>query len=439
MRQSSDRAGTTVLLMALGVCQIFILTCIVPLVMFLFLSQDPAFSNLLLVLLFAGLLICVPLGRMYIRAYRNYRRTEVASAAQAILQAKTRPILYLRSFNIDEEMARHQSIVELMFSGLFFYKLLTLEERLVQVLSIIGPVVAVGRPGEKLPTLGAARFYVKEDRWREKVSQISRELAFVVWVSGMTDGLQWELGHLISTVSPEKLIVWAHPHILQLKSRERERVWRAFIDGLGANFLAPLPRRLGDVRAFFFGPSFEPHAVCPNEYALWGAQEDALQTIFFTKGIFRIWAGYWRSSNKIVCLAIGAAASLLSSLLIIIIPIIPKFFFPHNWYNPSAEFFASVAALQIDLVVGMGIGVAFVALQPYLARVRGGYKAGVLAVFLILTAFDLAIRAGTFVQLEWRSFVYALVQVAIADAAWFMMFVVALRYIPYASGRPKKP
>ena len=278
--KSSDRTGTVLLLSAISAFQMFILGGVVALATLLFLNANSEVSNVLLALLFGCLLICVPSGLMYIRAHRIYRRTEILNATQAILRARTRPILYLRSFNIDEEMARHRSIIELMFSGLFFYKIPTLEERLVQVLSIIGPVIAIGRPREKLPALGAARFYVAEDHWKGKVAEIAKESEFVVWVSGMTEGLQWELRHLINAVPPEKLIVWAHPHILRLKCRERERAWRAFVDGLGANFLVPLPRRLGDTRAFFSGPSLN-HMLCARMNMPYGAPKKTPCELFF--------------------------------------------------------------------------------------------------------------------------------------------------------------
>src|ERR1700689_734469 len=87
------------------------------------------------------------------------------------------------------------------------------------------PGDAIGRPGEGLPALGAARFYVANAHWQEKVADVATVARLVVWASGTTQGLQWEITHLIRSLAPEKLVLWAHPHLLDLDADEREAEW----------------------------------------------------------------------------------------------------------------------------------------------------------------------------------------------------------------------
>ena len=69
-----------------------------------------------------------------------------------------RPIFYLRSFALDEEVGR-PSILELFLNA----QPANPEQTMTKALGRCGPVIAIGRPGEKLPALGAARFYVAQD------------------------------------------------------------------------------------------------------------------------------------------------------------------------------------------------------------------------------------------------------------------------------------
>ena len=59
------------------------------------------------------------------------------------------PVLYLRSFADDGCAARR-------------YGALTEEEQLAKALAWVGPLLAVGRPGEVLPHVGAQRIYVAD-------------------------------------------------------------------------------------------------------------------------------------------------------------------------------------------------------------------------------------------------------------------------------------
>jgi len=52
------------------------------------------------------------------------------------------------------------------------------------LLSLCGPVIAIGRPGEATPPLGAFRFWVHNDNWKKVVEQLLEEARYVVMVMG---------------------------------------------------------------------------------------------------------------------------------------------------------------------------------------------------------------------------------------------------------------
>jgi hypothetical protein len=65
-------------------------------------------------------------------------------------------------------------------------------------------VVAVGKPQEHLPPLGAARLYVRSEDWQSKVKRLMRQAQAVVLVlftrnlqdqAHKAQGFQWEIQH----------------------------------------------------------------------------------------------------------------------------------------------------------------------------------------------------------------------------------------------------
>ena len=171
-----------------------------------------------------------------------------------------RPILYLRSFGLDKRLGRATWMERYLGTRPFA----TIEQQLTASLKQIGPVIAIGRPGEKLPPLGAARFYVADDRWQEKVEDVERVAQLVVWATGVTEGLRWEIEHLVKHTRPKRLIVWAHPHLLGLSEEGREAEWSRFRESIGKAFPKPLPEKLGSARFFVFDADWNAIPVAPK-------------------------------------------------------------------------------------------------------------------------------------------------------------------------------
>lgn len=198
------------------------------------------------------------LSRIYNTFLRNAWRSVARSAeAELSLVGSRRPVFYLRSFSAD-------AVTDRTWLAWYFGSNSgkTVEQQMTLALRSLGPVIAIGRPGEKLPQLGAARFYVSDELWQKKVQEIVRESQLVVWMTGTSEGLGWEISHLTENIRPRRLLLWAHPHLLGGSASYREQQWRAFRDRLGKHFPKPLPERLGDARFFIFDNDWNP-IPCP--------------------------------------------------------------------------------------------------------------------------------------------------------------------------------
>ena len=132
-----------------------------------------------------------------------------ARADGARLRSRDRrpPILYLRSFEDDA-----LGVATVVSARRPFLELFTtrgtdpFEESLTWQIRPYGPVVAVGRPGRPLASLGAARDHLPDAVWQPEVAQRMAQARAIVVVIGATEGLRWELtqlvvrGHLARTV-----------------------------------------------------------------------------------------------------------------------------------------------------------------------------------------------------------------------------------------------
>ena len=104
------------------------------------------------------------------------------------------PVVYLRSFDDDVRgSARLGDLTE--------------EEHIAGVLSHFGPFVAVGRPGERLPEVGAHRFYVSDSDWQDVVRKLVESASLIVLRTGESAGLKWELSTVLGSVTPDRFLI----------------------------------------------------------------------------------------------------------------------------------------------------------------------------------------------------------------------------------------
>ncbi|MFH8558948.1 transferase [Streptomyces celluloflavus] len=131
---------------------------------------------------------------------RYTRPRSVRGAAQAMLADGRQPVLYLRSFADDDIAAQVDD------SG-FYFNIHSREEQLTGALGAVGPVITVGRPGEPLPRLGAARFYLPLNDWKSPVGRLMELSQLIVLRLGLGDGLRWEVQQARATQPAQKLVL----------------------------------------------------------------------------------------------------------------------------------------------------------------------------------------------------------------------------------------
>lgn len=166
----------------------------------------------------AGAAVAIAVGSLILR---RTRRRAARDAASVLLADGRRPVLYLRSFADDPTSAS----VDSLHGGweATVMNVLSREEQLAGALRAFGPVIAVGRPGEPLPFLGAARFYLSPDQWQPEVRRLMELSQLVVLRLGEGEGLWWEVEQVRATQPARKLVLLVPGEWAGLSERLRTR------------------------------------------------------------------------------------------------------------------------------------------------------------------------------------------------------------------------
>jgi len=193
--------------------------------------------------LYGGGLFLFGLGNFF--SWRGRQYATQAGAARILADSK-REVLYLRAF---------QSDPAILWSKDGGPK--TLEEQLADVLRPFGNLLAIGRPGEKLPPPGGARIYASDDEWKETVTQRMQASRLVIIRAALKENLLWELKQAVATLSAQKVLIL----VLNMKTKHYE----CFRTDANPMLGVPLPdaavvrRRFGRVSGFIaFAPDWKP-------------------------------------------------------------------------------------------------------------------------------------------------------------------------------------
>ncbi len=160
---------------------------------------------------------------------------------QATLAVDDRPyFLYLRGF--DEDRLRvDDSVGRRGFIELFTpFARPRFEEVLVEYLSQYGPVIAIAGSKQVLSDLGAAKVSLRNDEWRDKVTEWSAGARAVVMSATPREvraGLEWEMEHVAAQAQGVRLMLVLSPW----RRDEVARRWAGFLQRAGAlPLFAPL-------------------------------------------------------------------------------------------------------------------------------------------------------------------------------------------------------
>jgi hypothetical protein len=120
------------------------------------------------------------------------------------LKSDTRaPILYLRAFKDDVLPVSSFSKAEPEDRRL--------ELAVTSGLKTLGPVIAIGEPGEAVPDVGAARGYLAGDKWQDAVTSWMKNARMIVMLASATRGVRWELKRIVDHKHVLKLVILFPP------------------------------------------------------------------------------------------------------------------------------------------------------------------------------------------------------------------------------------
>ncbi len=167
---------------------------------------------------------------------KRRRRLQLNAGALLAIDDR-RPIVHLRSFGDDEVQIKSiagdatKSVfgrfdMAATFKSRLLWQTIRLEEALAGIARSFGPFIAIGEPNEKMPDIGAARAYLGDDQWQEKVAQWMEKSLLITMIGGITPGLLWELDHLLKTGQPGKLIIFFPPSKIKLMQMLRPGITR---------------------------------------------------------------------------------------------------------------------------------------------------------------------------------------------------------------------
>lgn len=162
------------------------------------------------------------------------------------------PVVFLRSFREDHllvdgsQQGKVQSFIERRAGW---------EEHIADALHDFAPIVAIGRPRDKLAPTGAVRLYVRDDAWQEVVLSLVGQAAGVVLQFGATGGTLWEVGVVLHQADLRRVLLVVPPPDLR-------PLGCAKVCAMTAEALPiPLPENPGACDAFMFGEDGAPIAL----------------------------------------------------------------------------------------------------------------------------------------------------------------------------------
>lgn len=133
-------------------------------------------------------------GRIAIRVARSFMRTSLQKIQH---QDPRAPVLFLRSFLNDQVAlpATGFSIERWLLDGAS--QGMTLDYLVLEEGTTVGPTVALGNPDDPAPPYGVARGYFTHDTWQQAVAKLCEDSAAIVMVLDTTEGVKWEVGHIV--------------------------------------------------------------------------------------------------------------------------------------------------------------------------------------------------------------------------------------------------
>lgn len=209
------------------------------------------------------------------------KRIAAQSARARMQQDDRRPVVYLRAF-ADDDMTIAGGASE----GALLSRTMTrrLESMLAEWFERVGPFVALGRPGERLPLDGAARDYAGDD-WRDQVDAFVQRAQSIVLVVSGTPGVEWEVQRIAAAPQNLSKTVWLLPNVRRAQLLTRWHACAAQLVAAAPQLQLPADDVVARSCFLHFDASGQCHAV-GKRHALLHPYERALEALL-ERGVLR--------------------------------------------------------------------------------------------------------------------------------------------------------
>lgn len=141
---------------------------------------------------------------------------------QTVGNDKRLPILFLRSFHDDQVTLPKVPFFRKYWEGIPEPQ--RLDHQLIENFNGFGPLIAIGKPGEKELPYGAARMYVEDKNWKETVVELAEKSLAIVVVVDSTVGLKWEIEKMLESNFLEKTLFLANPNSGNVDFRQNPKL-----------------------------------------------------------------------------------------------------------------------------------------------------------------------------------------------------------------------
>jgi hypothetical protein len=188
------------------------------------------------------------------------RRLAHPTVPSVITRDSRRPILLLRSFADDGKRFGFKTTLSAN----------TQEGELAEHLRKLGPVIAIGKPGEELTEIGATRIYVPHDQWQAVVLQLLEWCRCAVIRTGShTQGLVWEMTTAREVLPPEKLVVelpLSAAEATDYSGDSSSASYTAFCRTMRESMGVQMPSAVKGYRFVAFDTEWRPRPVKPADF-----------------------------------------------------------------------------------------------------------------------------------------------------------------------------
>jgi hypothetical protein len=198
---------------------------------------------------------------------RLARRLAQPTLSAALCDDKRAPVLWLRAFAHDNLKTKPPSKMHTFIER----DAPTLESRLVPILERIGPVIALGKPGEHIAPLGASRDIIPHDRWQSCVRHYISRSQLVVVLMDFSASLVWEMREALASCRHHDGTSTG-PSVLLLPLPKRSIEWLHLYGRLCHELVYDLRMELPQVTALTAGILVMPQG---SPRAIHAASEDA--------------------------------------------------------------------------------------------------------------------------------------------------------------------